>query len=308
MNKLKSLLSPSFIFKLAMALALVLAIGKGIDYIQGLRNESDRLHKELIGQEQRYQQLTEYVAGLEVKYKDTSELLDDAKAKFGSLSEELKGRVKIVSESDFHVGDKTLDNIPKETQVVEINLDGKNSPSIGYVLIPKGVLAFGDGTYPAQIKVELAVSQDENTGRYVVLAQAKWVQEVSLGDSKSWIGKDYPLKITGGTATIDPTERNQLVDHFSFWNPKMNANLDISPSGILPGVGMSFMSYGKSKADTDFRFLQLGLHFDQNIVEPTFTPILWRPFSGIISNTYIGPGVDFKENGVGAFLGVTVGF
>jgi hypothetical protein len=298
-------------FYIALAIALVFLIINVIN----LFGENDRLHQELIGQTQQYVQLSEHAAKLEIQYKTQEDLKKEAEKKFKKELGAMEDKIKVLSDATFLIKEKA-----RETNNSDVVFNGENSqfvlneirfengPPVGYVLI------FKDGRvvskiYNNQVQVSTAVTKDEDSGRYSIISKADFIlKSPSLNpNGKVWTNVPFPLKIVGGTALVDPTEPNQLVKKFHWWNPKVNANLNFDLDGIYPGTGISFVSYGKTKNDLDYKFLEVGGQFRNNKVEPILVPVLWRPFEGLFSNTYIGPGVVYEFPGFGYFLGIQVG-
>lgn len=277
--------------------------------------EKNRLHQELIGKTEEFEQLSEFAANLERQYVDQETLLKKVTEEFEKEKSSLRGRIKMLSNATFLIREKARE-MPESDLIYKGNklkyvvneIRYQDGPPIGYVLI------FDNGAvtskiYDHVIDVKTVVSRDESRGTYDVISKADFIlKSPSLGNSGNWFNKPHPLKITGGTATIDPTEPRRDFKRFHFWAPNVNANFNVSTNGISPGLGLSLMGYGYSRRDLDFKLLQLGAqHNDERGLGLTFTPILWRPFSGVISNTYIGPGMSVDVDGTNYFFGVQIG-
>jgi hypothetical protein len=286
---------------------LILVIAAAV-YIQKLRGNLDRLHEDLIGKDQKYKQLTDYVAALEIQYKDQQELAAKAREDFGKQADALRGKIKLDADSTFTNGDDKAHVIGKLSLPNAYDVGFPDGPSLGYVKIDKDGQV-SNGLYKLDLLLNLAYSQDESTGRGVVLSRASIILRDDPANplSAKWKDKPYPLKISSGVTYIDPTEPNQLRKSFSFWNPKFNANLNLTPNGLAPGAGLSVMSYGNSKNDADFKFLEFGVQDLSNKFGLTISPVMWRPLSGIISNTYVGPGIYVQDSGISYYLGFTIG-
>lgn len=295
--------------------AVVLAAGyKLASYVNNLKTDNGRLHTELVGQQEKYKQLTDYVAKLEVQYKSEEDLRKDTEAKFKDQMAELQGRIKVLSDATFLIKSNARDT--KNSDVVFSGPDSKfvlneirydDGPPVGYVLI------FDDGRvvsklYNHEINVSEVVSKDETSGRYSILSKADYIlKSPSLNQNgKSWLNQPYALKITGGSAEVDPTEPIIVQNRFYFWNPKLNANLNTNLDGLYPGANISIMSYGVSKNDSNWKFIGVGAQQVGTEIQPTITPIMWRPFSGLLSNTYVGPGAYLSGTEIKYFLGLQV--
>lgn len=313
---LKEWLTPKAIFYGVAAIIVAIFAVKALQYVDTLRKDKDRLFTELIGQKQAYQQLSEHAAKLEIDYKNQADLKAEAEKRFANEKSALESHIKVLADATFLIKEKARaennsdviysGNVGTGWVLNEIRFE--NGPAIGYVLI------MNDGRvtsklYNHQIKVNTVVSKDENSGRYSVISKADYILKafpVNTGGA-NWVNKPYPLNIIGGTALIDPTEPVVYSKHFQFWNPKLNLNADLDPNGIYPGAGVSIMGYGATASDLDFKFLQLGVQIADKSLQPTLTPVLWRPFNSFISNTYLGPGLSYSTLGLKYFLGVQVG-
>lgn len=84
------------------------------------------------------------------------------------------------------------------------------------------------------------------------------------------------------------------------------SRLDLVPK---VGVGVSIFSYGKSKMDTKYRFLRVGIQTNMKEVEVTGAPIMVRLGSEkrpLLSNTYIYPYVGYNIQRGGPTVGVGI--
>lgn len=282
-------------------------------HFKNILNENVVLHQDLIGQTEKYRQLSDHAALLEINYKNSDQIKADAEAKFKDEISQMQGKIKILSDATFLIKEKARDS--GRSDLVFSNAEGSfvmnelrfdNGEPVGYVLI------FSDGRvvskiYKAEIHVDTLVSSSDKTGRYSIVNKAQYIlKSPSLSPGgQVWLNKAVDLDITGGTAEIDPTVT--IVKSFKFWNPKLNANLNLDTSGINPGLGVSFMSFGTDKDDLDYKFLELGLQLKDKSVQAMFIPVLWRPFNGLLSNTYLGPGIATGLTGNTYFLGLQIG-
>lgn len=298
--------------KLTATLAIVVLIL--LAAVAMLSKDKSRLHEDLIGQTEKYEQLSDYAAKLKVEYKSQADLKAEVEKRFKNEMSAMEKRIEILSDATFLIKEKARESNNSDvvfngenSQFVLNEIRFENGPPVGYVLI------FKDGRvvsklYTNQIKVGTVVSKDEDSGRYSIISKADYVlKSPSLNSGGvSWFNKPYPLKITEGTAIIDPTERNQLVKQFYLWNPKINLNVNTNGSKTLPGMGVSLGSYGFTKNDSEFKFVQLGFQVDEKVLRPTLAPILWRPLN-LLPNTYLGPSLVYENGGIGYYLGIQVG-
>lgn len=315
LNFLKDLVKKNFKYILIgiTALALYIPFGKYMDQ----RAENKRLHQDLVGKTEKYEQLNKHVANLERKYVNQQRIQEIAKKEWSNEIGSLRGRIKILSNATYLIRERA-----RKSNTSDFTYEGKrvkyvfneirftNGPPVGYVLI------FDDGrvvskVYNHEIDVKTAVSRNEASGKYDILSKANFLLRSGhrKPDGKNWFGVPYPLKITGGVAHIDPTEPNKASKRFHFWAPRYNFGANFNSSGIAPGIGASLMGYGYSRRDLDFKFVEIGTQYEkEDGIGLTFKPVLWRPFSDILPNTYLGPGISYDKDGQDYFLGLSLGF
>jgi hypothetical protein len=302
--------------KLILYAVASIAILYALAYIDNLLGDKVRLHAELIGQKEAYQQLSEHAAKLEIQYKDQKDLQAELEKNWKAEKDALQGRVKILSNATFLIREQARrenrsDLVYEGAQVKYLfnEIRFKDGPPVGYVLI------FDDGRvtsklYNHQISVHTAVSRDESTGYYDIVSKADYILKsphLSL-NGKNWMNEPYPLKIVGGTALIDPTEPIQLDKRFHLWSPTLNGGLNVG-SDLKAAVGVSLMGYGYSKRDLDWKFLQFGVDYSkQNEYGIHLIPAMYRPFPNYLKNTYFGLGVGLDDRGYQPFLSLSVGF
>lgn len=272
-------------------------------YIRDLLGQKERLHSELIGQKQAYEQLSEHAAKLEIEYQSKEDMKVQLEKNWAAEKDALQGRIKILSNATFLIreaarksdkSDVVFSNENMKFVMNEIRFE--NGPPVGYVLI------FDDGRVTSKIynhiiDVKTAVSRDESSGRYTIISKADFVLKSPhlSKNGPNWLNVPYPLKITGGTAFVDPTEPNQAVKKFHLWAPVLNGGFDVG-TDLKPSLGVSLMGYGYSVRDLDWKFLQIGADYSKlNGAGINFTPILYRPFPEVLRNTYIGAGIGFDQ-------------
>lgn len=298
-------------------LGLLIAMAGLVFTLLFFQKDNNRLFTELVGQQTKYKQLKEHSARLGTLYVDRGVLMRKLESEWADEKSELKGRVKILSNATFLIREKA-----RETNNSDLVYQGKKhkyiynelkflkGPPLGYILI------FDDGRVTSKIfnhviDVKTAISRDESTGHYSVVSKADYIlKSPSLQkDGVNWINKPYPLKITGGIATIDPTEPLYVVRKgFKWWAPVINGGFNIG-STLKPAFGMSFAGYGISRRDLDWKFLHFGVDYSGNTNAGIHAiPFLYRPFPKYFQNTYIGPGVGFDTKGLNFFGAISVGF
>lgn len=290
--------------------------------------DKTRLYRELLGQKDAYEQLSENLAKLEVQYKEEKELHERAKKEWAEVSKAKDERIKLLSDATYlisrHVEKQDgpdysfrTKNGTKNYVLNELRISGQDSPPIGYILIKN------DGrTYKRNYKFEIQVKNlqtiDEKTGRVKFYAKAFLVQkEVSplkkrIKNYTDFTDVPYPLEITGGTVLYDPTVKNQLKNRY-MWAPSLMGgvnfgNFDQSPAKAA--LGVSLFGYGQHPEALQYKLLQIGvgLRSDGSDFDIHLVPISMRPLPKILKNTYIGPGIGKEGNSTVFFLNTSVGF
>lgn len=294
-------------------------------FLYDLFTEKDRLHTELIGTKEKYEQITVNLAKLEIDYKKQSDLIEQQKKEFAEVIKSKDEMIKMISEAIFsHRGinrkyqgsDLTKPNYTFN----EVRLDGDNSPPIGWVMIDKNNIV-RSGAYKFDIAVETLQTIDEKTGKVKVYSKAYYIVKqdglANRSDTtlKKWKNQRYPLPITGGTAMIDPTvANNNTAKRLFLFAPRLGMSMNTvgNKKGVTatPSLNLSLSGYGHSKNDLQYRFIEVGVGVNTNDisdVQVNFKPVMVRPFKKLLPNTYVGPVVTWgPKQGVGG--GVSVGF
>lgn len=316
-NIIKKFLSSALDFKVLLGVVVIVLLFKLINAYQ----DKGRLHTNLIGQNEKYIQLSETAAKLGNKYVNQETLKARLEAEWANEKQALKGRIKVLSNATYLIRQKArkenrsdLVYQGKKIKYLFNEIRFKDGPPIGYVMI------FDNGKvvskiYNHVIDVKTAISRDEDKGNYSIVSKADFrLRSGHLQhDGINWFNKPYPLKITGGTAYIDPTEKAENP-RFYLWAPRLsagiNAGADTDGTFTKPSIGMSLMGYGPSRRDLDFKFLHFGVGFgrESKDLDINFVPVYWRPFRNVMPNTYIGIGTGFGSEGQNYFFGINFNF
>lgn len=250
------------------------------------------LHKELLGKTEAYQQLSDSLALLEIDYKEQSDVVA---AYEKELALKPKATVISVSQSRFGVKGKAFEEKGGQ-KFYEIYLpDGdKKGPALGVVVLGDKVTV---RAYDHDYEIVQAIERDGKTGRFKILAKGYYV--LKEGNS-SWKDKQFPLSVTGGEATVDPTFG--AVSKKKFWlKPRVTIGIDLTypEKDLLPGVKISPLSYGEHPDVSDWRFLSVGVSGNQK-TGPVLSvaPIVMNLKNGIkfFRNTYIGPVINLDNS------------
>ena len=299
---------------IAIILISILAIIFVFKFIDSYQ-ESHRLHRELIGTQQKFKKINEYSAVLQRKYEDQETLLKTVNKDWAKEKAYLKGRIKVLSNATYLIRENARNTnksdvvyLGKKMKYIVNEIKYENGPAVGYVLI------YDDGRvtsrlYNHAIDVKTAISKQEKEGKYSIISKADYIlKSPTLSKTGEWYNKPFHLKIQKGTALIDPTEPIIKKKSFYFWTPNYNANLNINSNGLAGGLGISLMGYGYSKRDLDWKFIQLGSQISTDKeFGLTIVPMMYRPFSNILTNTYFGSGILFDSTGYSYFAGIQIG-
>lgn len=316
-NIIKKLLNFALNFKVLVGVIIIVLLFKFLT----LASNNKRLHAELINKNEAYVQLSEHAAKLENKYIDQDTLKAKLESEWSDEKHALKGRIKVLSNATYLIRERArkekrsdLIHEGKKLKYIFNEIRFKDGPPIGYVMI------FDNGKvvskiYNHVIDIKMAISRDEDKGNYSIVSKADF--KLRSGhlkhDGINWHNKPYPLKIVGGTAFIDPTEKAEN-SRFFLWSPRLsagfNAGIDSDGTFTKPAVGVSLMGYGPSRRDLDFKFAHFGLGFGKSSedLDIHLIPVLWRPFREVLPNTYIGIGAGIGSKGQNYFLGLNFNF
>lgn len=314
-------------FKLIVGAVGVLAAlyfgDRAYSYIKGMIGENKRLHTELVGTTQKYEQLSDHAAKLEIKYADAKAMEERLNRDFATEKDALEGRIKVLSNATFLIREKARQSGSSDLvyqgatlKYVVNEIRFNDGPPVGYVLI------FDDGRvvskiYNHVIDVKTAVARNEDTGVYSIVSKADFVLKspsININGEKVWTNQPYPLKIVGGSATVDPTEKNPLTPHLIFWAPHLNggfsAGAGASGAFLRPTVDFSVAGFGVTRNDLDWKFLQLGVDIDTDLTDLGMhaTPFSYRFWPSVLTNTYLGPALGFTKSGPNLQLNLNLTF
>lgn len=296
---------------------------KAYEYVQDLSNANKRLHTELVGQKEAYAQLSERAAKLENRYVEQKKLREQLEKEFAEEKQALTGRIKLLSNATYLIrerarktGKSDIVYQGKRLKYIVNEVRYKNGPPVGYVLV------FDNGSvvsklYNHRLDVKTAISRDENTGKYSVVSRADYVllsPSINMNGEEVWTKRPFPLPINGGTATIDPTEKNQLAPRIHWWAPHINGGFSLGAGSggafLKPTLDVSLAGYGPTKNDLDWKFLHIGFDSDTELKSPGahFIPVSYRFWSDVLSNTYLGPGVGWNPEGFNFQLNLNLTF
>lgn len=142
-------------------------------------------------------------------------------------------------------------------------------------------------------------------------------------DGRHYAYSKFIIEVDGKTYEI-PIDDAQLIEKYPsarfHFNPRLYLAIDggfiFTPplrGEVIPNIGLSFFSYGKTKASPDFSFLTLGIGYATQAQTLAFilAPVnynIGKPLP-LIDNLHIGPSLSLDINGsLGLYLGARVAF
>ena len=145
------------------------------------------------------------------------------------------------------------------------------------------------GTYPLEFDVNVIETEDKNgiLNRYAELN----IENNQMSETK---GNKYPVKIT----RLDWSKRENNEKSFIF-NPRLGLAMELTNSVVAPALDLSLASYGKSKADMDWRIIELSVGGTSDEFIFGFTPFSWNFGKALplIENAFVGPAVVWSTEG-----------
>lgn len=143
--------------------------------------------------------------------------------------------------------------------------------------------------YPIDFKANIISGTDinGNENRYLEV----WMENNVFGPSVA--GKKFPVRLS----EVNWAKGEEPNKRF-MWNPRLGIGVGLSNLDIYPGLDLSLFSYGRTKRDMDWRFLNTFLGGNSDDVSLGITPIQYNLGNNIdmIENLFIGPGVFYNSN------------
>jgi len=142
-------------------------------------------------------------------------------------------------------------------------------------------------------------------------------------EGKNYAYSKFTIEVNGKTYTVPITNAKIETEYPSpqfYFNPKLYLSVDggavLTPPAhveLMPSVGLSFFSYGKTKLTPEWSFLTLGIGYATQTKNAVINlaPVNYN-FGKLIpfmSNFQIGPSISLDTKGnIGLYIGVRVGF
>jgi hypothetical protein len=312
-------------------LTLVTIVGLVIFCVDLYRSEheAESRYQELLGTKEKYEQLSQYTAKLEVEYKNQKDLSKLLEETWQDISRRQEEKIKLLSDATYLIGKHSTKQdgpdyyfqTPKGTQnliVDEIRIAGPDSPPVGFILIKSDGTTY-KANYKFEIRAETLQTKDDDSGKVTVYSKAYFVAgenglaEKRRPDLKKWKDVPYPLQIVGGSAVVDPTEQADSRS-LRLWAPRLvggvNGTAGAGGLAMRPSLGVSLAGFGYSRRDLDWRFVQLGVDAKSDLSDfgVNVVPLSWRPFRNTLVNTYLGPGIGWTVAGPNLFMNLSLGF
>lgn len=314
-STVKDVLSKYFLFLLKTL--TIVAFCYFVYNLYKSKQDTERKYNDLIGKSEDFKRINDYVADLEKRYASEKQLREHLEKSWSKEKEYLKGMIKLISEANFELSSKETEgklSLLGKERLIEISPvldDNTIGPPLCYVKWDEKEKIYKK-VYDFEIKVDTAISKDENNGKYNILTKASLILTEKPLSSSEWYQKPFPIKISNGYAMVDPTEKS-TENSFYWFDPKLNAGINFGLNGsnfyTRPALGVSWMGFGLTKNDLKWKFINTGIDVDTELsnVGINFMPFLYRPFDSFITNTYLGPGINYTNSGTSYFLGISLG-
>lgn len=315
MNWFKVMIRNSPLIVLSVGLAI--ALFHVWSFYKDKVNAEERVSKyeDLIGSVEEYEQLTKHLAQLKTDYASQKSLLKKLEKEWKQENEKLKDKIKALADVSLE-GSSDEEVIETDKLYREVSfccdeeVNGGRGPAVGKVEFELQ----SDNTYRAtsklldhEIRIKAAVTKDHQTGKVSILTKGYWIQ-LEGAENDFWKGMPYPLTITGGSVTIDPTQPIESRKPSFMFAPHINlglyggvANEDLNYGARL---GVSLWGYGKTENDLDFKLGQLGINVSRGYLDFNVSPVSYRIGNHfpLVEDVYITPGVGMGSVGWNYFL------
>ncbi len=122
---------------------------------------------------------------------------------------------------------------------------------------------------------------------------------------KDYAGVKHPINIE----KVTWAKRKIKTKKFR-WNPNLNLGLTAGSEIVSPVVGVSLFSYGRTKIDNDFLFLNVYTGGDTSSATLGVVPVQYNIGNHLplINNTFIGPSVGVSKDGATYGVNLSVPF
>ncbi len=272
-----------------------------------IKVEDTAMKVELVLSKERLRKLEKQLSeqnSLIVKYaKDNKEHIDE----LAKITAGLKQQVETKGDSDKKYDGKEEKDLNKYffKKVYMQGAKGKEFPAAWVMFYPNRDEdeQWKSGIYPLEFEMNIVESQKGGIeNRYAEL----FVQNNQMKETR---GQRFPIEVKD-----IQWEKAPLVDKSFSFNMRIaahaNAFVDSGLEGsFVPGLGVSFFSYGRTNRDMDWKFLSVGAAYDGNEGYLFVEPFAWNLGEALplVDNLFIGPvgGMNTKgEWGVGAGISI----
>lgn len=314
-------------FKIGISFLLIALVLFGIYFFKIYQKKINQ-YRDL---QSKYYQISAYTAQLESEYLKNTDFEKRIQEDFNDSKSLLYDKNNLIIEPEFKLPNKTRFNKTFDYQndklyFHEIHLNEGNSidnlgPPIGYVLVKKNGEVVSK-IYNHQIIIDSLVSEDSKTSKIQVISKGyfKLLQSglANRKDSnkKDWKNIPYPINVVNGKVLVNSD--NQFQTKHLMFNVKGDLGAAVTSSvsnlhiSVSPNIGVSFLSYGKSKKDNLFRFIRVGVGItsDKSFYS-SISPIIFNVGykTTFFSNTFLYPTVGYSlKNKFNVGLGLSLSF
>jgi hypothetical protein len=282
--------------KAACLIAIVIIVG-GFAYVSAkeIMNhfsiKNDLLKEEMV-------RLSENIVSQKVQ--DSAALLNDRITKLDSsileLVEQRGQQITAVGEviarleseirdvkSNLYVDKEDPEKTMDDTVVYTKDAEGEDFPlaQVFYNPFLEGEDKWTTRSYPIQFKTKLIIA--ESGDRKDVIAETTMKNDTI----EAYRGLDKPLSIE----SVEWVERSKRW----MFNPRLSLGMNVSDEPY-PSLGLTWFSYGRTKRDMDWKFLNMGFGYNDNF-HLFLAPVEYNLGNHIpiIENLFIGPYIGVNE-------------
>ena len=209
----------------------------------------------------------------------------------GKIIANIKPNVEIKVQSDKTYDNKRDDKLDYEfRKIYQKDTNGKEYPIAWVMYYPNRDASerWKTGTYPIEFHEKIVVTKDKG-GTESSIAQA-WIENNTMKETK---GQQFPIDVK----SVDWVKREADNPKSFMFNMRTSMGMVMS-SEIYPAIDLSFFSYGRSKRDMDWKFLEFGLGKSNDSVMLHFSPIQynWGGKIPLVENLFTGPYIGLGDS------------
>ena len=143
------------------------------------------------------------------------------------------------------------------------------------------------GTYPIEYHQRIVLAENEDRSDSYVEA---WIENNKQKETR---GQQYPVDVKDITWV-----KKVYSDKKFMFNPRASMSMVGGNEEVFPGLGLSWFSYGKTKRDMDWRFLNMGVGGSSTDFFFHISPLEYNvgEFLPVVENIFFGPNIGLSSD------------